>query len=238
MAKIRPIDGKMTGKLGGRVYAVRGGVQVIRERPLTIYNPKSEAQNQARAKLKLLSQLSELMAPYIAIPRKGNVSPRNQFVKKNYSAVTWDDTLNQAAIVETGIQLTDSAFVLPALSVVRSAENLVSVQLSGVNAGSQLDSMVYIAFSRVYDTFKLVESKVVTDGGTNMQFPTQIGPVGSSQLVILAYGIRTMSERVRVYFGNMQTLSAEAIAKVVVTKAVSPSDILMTTTVGAESIPA
>lgn len=237
MAKIRPIDGKMTGRLGGRVYAVRGGVQIIRERPLSIFNPKSEAQNQVRAKLKLMSQLSELMAPYIAIPRMGNVSSRNLFVKKNYPAVTWDDNLNQASIPEVEIQLTDSAFAIPALLVTRSAENAINVQLAGANAGSRLDSMVYIAFSRVYDTFKVIDSKVITDGGENMQFPTQFGPVGNSKVIILAYGIRTMNENTRVFFGNMQTLSAENIAKLLVTKAVSPSDVLTTKTVGAESNP-
>lgn len=237
MAKIRPVDGKMTGKLGGRVYAVRGGVQIIRERPLTVFNPKSEAQNKARAKLKLLSQLSELMALYIAIPRVGNVSPRNLFVKKNYPAVVWDDVSNEASISEVQIKLTDSAFAIPELQVTRSAENQLNVQLSGVNAGSQINSMVYIAFSRVFDTFKLVDTRVVTEAGADSQFPTSFGPVGNSKIIILAYGIRTMSERARVYFSNMQTLSAETVAKVLVTRVISPSELLTTDTVGAESNP-
>lgn len=235
MAKFRPIDGKMTGKLGGRVYAVRGGVQIVRERPLSIYNPKSNAQVEVRAKLKLASQLSELMAPFIAIPRKGNVSARNTFVKINYPSIEY--AVDVASIQEASIQLTDSSYQLSGLSVSRDASNIISAALGGVNAGGQLNKMVYIAFSRVYDTFKLVESKVVSEAGQDNTFPTTFGPVGNSKIIILAYGIREMSDKARVYFSNLQTLSAETLAKIVVTRVLSESDILTTVTVGASSEP-
>lgn len=87
--KLQGIAGKGSGKLGAHVWVVRKGEQVVREYVKEIANPKSTAQTNQRAKFKLMSQLSAIVADALAfVPSTASESQRNAFARNNFSLVT------------------------------------------------------------------------------------------------------------------------------------------------------
>lgn len=83
MAKVNGLQGGVSGKLGNTVFRQRYGQTIAAQYQPNVENRRSTAQVDQRAKFKLLSQLSSVMEPVIAIPRQGSVSARNQFVSIN-----------------------------------------------------------------------------------------------------------------------------------------------------------
>ena len=224
MAKINPIFGKFQGKLGGTVFAIRNGEQVLREYNPSPLNPNTPSQIEARAKLKLMSQLSTVMAPVIAIRRQGSVSSRNMFVKTNYRLASYAE--NTANVELTGIQLTKSVVALPSVSATRSGSSL-NIELS---APVNVDRIVYVYFSKQSDdTLRFIGSKVVDAPGTGNTFATEVS-VGAASAVVYAYGMRDNTETARVTFGNMQVVTAETVAKVITSRVLLDSDVTLTET--------
>lgn len=222
-----------TGKLAGSVFAVRYGETIERAYQPIVSNPKSEAQVGARAKLKLISQLSSVVAPFIAIPREGAVSPRNIFTKENYPLTTFSD--NIANISLTAIQLTKSVVGLTNV-IVNVAESELSVQLSA--SAGDLNHVVYVFLQKANDgTLIPKSSTMVSAPGTYNTFPTTY-PSIAENIVVLAYGIRDKSELARITFGNMVAPTAEHVAKILVTRVLGENDVAVTETRGVEYTPA
>lgn len=236
MAKFRPLDGKMSGKLGGRVYAIRNGEQIVRERPLSIYNPKSALQSEVRAKLKILSQFSAVMSPVLAYQTTGAVSQRNMFTKVNYPAVTYANS--KAEISLTDVKITNGIIGLPGVGVTRE-ESSITVRLAGPNY-TVFDAVVYSVLSKQSDGFpRIAGSQVVTTPGVIGAYEATI-PLQSAEtrIVVYAYGIRYNTERARVSFGNLQVLTSEAVASLLVTSNMTASDVTMSETRSIASDPA
>lgn len=229
MAKIYGLFGSMTGKLADTVMAVRNGEQLARKYQPVVYNPSTEAQVAQRAKLKLLSQLSAVMGPFIAIPKQGSVSSRNLFTKKNFPLTTYSG--NQADITLANVQLTSSVVAFPTLGGERS-ENSINVYIYGGSTIGTLDvdRVVYIAFVKQADnSLRFLGSSTVTEsgGGTwNASFP-----LVHEEVIVYAYGVRDNSEAARVAFGNLTAATAEAVAKLLVTRTLTESDVTITETV-------
>lgn len=229
MAKIYGLFGSMTGKLADTVMSVRSGEQIARKYQPVVFNPSTSAQVAQRAKLKLLSQLSAVMAPYIAIPRQGAVSSRNLFTKKNFPLTTYSE--NKAEITLDNVQLTSSVVAFPALGGVRSAED-ISVYVFGGDAIGALDinRVVYVAFTKQADgTLRFFGSSVVAERGSNNWLTTF--PPATGEVIIYAYGVRDNNENARVTFGNLIAPTAETIAKLVVNRVLTESDVTVTETV-------
>lgn len=232
MAKIYGINGVITGKAGAAVYAVRNGEQILRQYQPIVANPSTPAQVAARAKLKLMSQLSTVMAPVIAMRRQGSVSARNMFVTTNYRATTYSD--NMANITLTSVKLTRSVVSLPAIQVVRSQNNATVGLVS--NSGVNISRMVYAIFSKQADgTLSFVGSQVVSVPGENFNYTANFLLSESANLVVYGYGVRDNTEAARVAFGNMQALTAESVAKLVTTSVLLESDVTLTETRSVES---
>ena len=124
-----------SGRVAGSVFAVRFGEVIERAYNPIVSNPNTPAQVEARAKLKLMSQLSAVMAPVIAMPRQGAVSARNIFTRENYQSATFTD--GNADIAITSVKLTKSVVALPQLTATRQAFDIqVSLNLASA-AGSQ-----------------------------------------------------------------------------------------------------
>ena len=228
MAKINPLFGKFQGKLGGTVFAIRNGVQVMREYNPSPLNPNTQSQIQARAKLKLMSQLSTVMAPVIAIRRQGSVSSRNMFVKTNYPLASYAD--NTASVELMGVQLTKSVVALPGVIATRSGSS-VNVELS---APTNVDRVVYVYFAKQSDnTLRLLGSNVVSEAGAGGTFATTAS-IGNANAVMYAYGVRDNTEAARVTFGNMQVISAETVAKIITSRVLVESDVTLTETKAVE----
>lgn len=221
-----------TGKLAGSVFAIRNGETIERAYQPVVFNPSTDAQVASRAKLKLMSQLSAVVGPYVAIPREGSVSSRNMFVKNNYPLATFSN--GNASVELTGLKLTQSALGMSPISVTREASS-VTIALS--NSNNDLDKVAYLILQKNADgTLRVFYSKVV-DRSEDATFPLTRTVAASASLVVYAYGIRVTSEKARAVFGNYTALTTETVAKLVATRRLVSSDVTLTETVAAESNP-
>ena len=230
MAKINPINGKIVGKIGGMMYQINHGLQIVKEKPLVVANPNTNAQVQVRAKLKLLSQLSSALAPVIAIKREGILTPRNQFTSRNYGFVTVAD--NIASMPVEDVQLTKGAIGLAGITATRDAEK-ISVQLTE-DMHSAVSRVVYIVLQRtsaggVMPAASIVQSVAGADG----LFAAEL-PLVEGLITIHAYGIRDNNAQATAAFGNMSVSSADAVAQVIASRNVKASDYTLTETRGFE----
>lgn len=227
MAKVFGINGLVTGKQANQVFAVRNGVQIVRAYNPMVANPNTPKQIEARAKLKLMSQLAAVLAPFIAIPRDGIVSTRNLFTSLNYRTVTYADSTAEVDLV--GVKLTKSVVAIPTLGRTRTSGTL-QVNLSAPGVG--LSRVIYVVLGRVGTELRAIAQRVVSDPGENNNFFASI-EVGTGEIYIYAYGVRDNTEAARVLFGEMQVVTAEHIAEVIVTRQLLESDITLTDTTAA-----
>lgn len=218
-----------TGRLAGSVFAVRYGETIERAYQPIVANPNTPKQIEARAKLKLMSQLAEVMAPVIPLPRVGSMSSRNRFISGNYAAATYAN--QQADVNMSAIDLTQSVVAMPAISGAREANSIsMYILQTGVIGGADFDRVVYVMFTRQPDAkLRLVTSRVVTEPGPDSQFSTNL-PLVTTPVYIYVYGIRDNNEAARVVFGNMEVQTAEAIANLLVQRTLLETDVTLTET--------
>lgn len=229
MAKIYGLFGAMTGKTADVVMAVRNGEQIIRKYQPIVANPSTPAQVEARAKLKLLSQLSAVLAPAIAIRRKGSASPRNVFTKKNYGLTSYAS--NEANITLAQVQLTDSVVALPIIGATRSGGTL---NLSVDYADPEIDRVVYAVVIKETNERLRYFSSIVVSKETAANFAAAIEVSDGFPIVAYAYGVRLNSDNARAIFANLTAPTAETVAKIVVSRSLTESDITLTETRGIE----
>lgn len=229
MAKIYGLFGTMNGKVADVVMVVRGGEQIVRKYQPTVSNPNTPGQVGARAKLKLLSQLSAVMSPFIAIPKIGNISSRNLFTKQNYPLATFAD--DEANIQLDAVQLTKSVVGLPAIGATRGTGLVVNVTLNGVD--QDVSRVVYVAFSKGADNKLRYAGNTVVSESENYYWNGEMTVSSpNEELVVYAYGVRDNTEAARARFSNMEVVTAETVASLMVTRTLLESDITLTETRG------
>ena len=217
----------MTGKLADTVMSVRNGEQLVRKYQPVVFNPSTSAQVAQRAKLKLMSQLSAVMAPFIAIPRDGAVSSRNIFTKINFPATTYADGTADVAL--GSVKLTKSVVGIPAISATRSGSVLT---LGLATSEVDVNRVVYVAFLKTNGELRAAGSVVATNAGTpSNPWTASLDVVSNDECVVYAYGIRDNTEAARVRFGNMQAVTAETVAKLITSRTLVESDVTLTDTV-------
>lgn len=236
MAKIYGLFGAMTGKLADTVMSVRNGEQIARKYQPVVFNPSTPAQVAQRAKLKLISQLSAVMAPVIAIPRQGSVSSRNLFTKVNFPLTTFADS--EAEVTLSSVQLTKSAVGLSNIIVERNENEITASLLTSTLSASGdiptigISRVVYAMFVKGSDSkLRFVDSRVVSAPGTNNEFAASF-PLTNLEIVVLAYAVRDNTEAARATFGNLTTVTAETVASLLVNRALLESDVTVTETRG------
>lgn len=218
-----------TGKVAGSVFSVRNGVTIERAYQPVVYNPKTQLQVEARAKMKLMSQLSAVLGPYIAFRRDGIVSARNNFTKENYKVITFSDGAAQVDMLS--LKLTKSVVALPTLITTRS-QYTATVSLNSNDA--DINRVVYVAVLRQTDeTARVITSQVVEKSDSNLTFSAELTLGVLASVVVYAYGIRDNSEDARVAFSDM-TVSASYVASVVSTRFTTDKDVTLTETVAVE----
>ena len=227
MAKMYGLFGSMKGKVADVVMSVRNGNQIVRKYQPMVYNPSTAGQVAARAKLKLISQLSASMGSVIAIPREGIVSPRNLFTKVNFPAVSFIDSADpQVASVDlSAIKITKSSVYLPNLTATVADSNAT---IALASSSTDIDRMVYNIFT-VTSTNELrrFTSVVVSEGPT---FSTTVAYNPALKYVVYAYGIRLNSDAARARFDNMTVGSATLVASLITSRVLTESDITLTET--------
>lgn len=231
MGKIYGLFGAMTGKTADVVMAVRNGEQIVRKYQPVVSNPSTPGQVAQRAKLKLMSQLSAVMAPVIAIPRTGGVSPRNWFTKLNIGAASYSN--DTASIDTSAIKVTKSDVFIPTAQAGISSEGM-SVHIPE-GASLDVDKVIYIVLAKGDDNkVRLLTSQVVekTSSATFEASFTNV-PTGSAALGsvnVLYYGIRANSDAARAKFADMTWASATAAAQLVVSRTLLERDYTLTET--------
>lgn len=223
------------GRVGGSVFRVRAGETIEAQYQPNVSNPSTPGQVAARAKMKLMSQLSAVMAPAIAIAPDGNKSSRNLFTKVNYSRTTYvaGDDGGHADINIAEIQLTKSVIGMGALFQVSRTENTLVVGAS-IRSEQSLTGVIYNAFVREADGRLLFLQQVdVKEAGNEGIYPATLTmPSATSTVYILAYGYRLLSEKAQVVYGNVENGTLNSIASLVASRTLLASDIQLTETRG------
>ena len=229
--KLYGIGGVGTGKLGNQVFAVKGGVQVVRQYQPVVTNPNTPAQVETRAKMKLISQVAAVVAPTIAIPAEGLKTKRNMFISRNYNLMDYAD--NKATISLNSMQLTKGTLAFGDLALERSGVNLSANIIHSIS--SDITKIVYILLQQTANgKLLLAESQTKDyDNGQGLICEFNKAAVTGDVYVALAYGIRPNTERAKSYLDNMQAPTAAAIAQVIAERRLLDSDITMTETIGA-----
>lgn len=220
------------GRVGGSVFRIRGGETIESQYQPNVNNPSTPAQVSARARMKLLSQLAAVMATVIAMRKKGNVTSRNLFVKENYGLSTFSN--EKAEIVLSSVQLTKSVVGFPAIGAIRQTE-AITAYIGGATdiPTPEVDRVVYCEFDKQVDgKLRFLGSEVVTAAGNDGAWRAVNLPLTTDEVVILAYGIRDNNQNAKVVFGNLETITAQAVAQLVVTSRLTDIDVTLTETRG------
>lgn len=227
--KLTGITGTGSGKLGSSVFSVTAGEQVVRQYQPVVTNPSTENQVNNRARMKLLSQLSAVMADVIAIPRAGALSPRNIFVSDNYPITTAE---NGAATIDLAkIALTKGGMQIPAVVAERDGDTGINVALAA-KADQLVARVIYIAFYRNnVGELQLLDSAVIETAGAEGLFP-YVFPYVSQDVIVYAYGIFDKNSKATAKFGNYGVETGTQVASLIADRKVSESDYLITKTQG------
>lgn len=215
----------MTGKLADTVMSVRNGEQIARKYQPVVFNPSTPAQIAQRAKLKLMSQLSAVMSPVIAIRRQGTVSSRNLFTKLNIRKASY--ATDTASIDLESVSLTNSVVSLPDVVVSRDASSgRITANMSATPTG--INRIVYAFFVKQPDeTLRLVNTQVVTSAPWSSE---AVEAATTLEYVVYAYGVRDNTDNARAMFGSMEAVTAEQVAKLVVSRTLTEVDVTLTET--------
>ena len=228
MKQISPLS-KGSGKLGSTVFAVNSGVQIAREYQPKVSNPNTEAQQDTRARFKLMSQLSAVMAPVIAIKKDGLKTARNQFQSLNFGIVEYEN--ENASINLNLVQLTKSNRSFAGFSADRSGGAAIAVELLASMAANA-DRVVYIGYEKLPDgTLSLFDSKVCNTPGGDGKFADTLAYTEES-VVLYAYAIKDSDASMTTKFGNLVAPSAEKVAKLLVSSSENMNGVNLTKTAG------
>lgn len=228
MAKLAGLFGKATGKKGDAVLAVTKGEQIMRQYNPIVANPNTDKQVAARAKMKLMSQLSAVLANVIAIRKEGGKSPRNIFNSINYNLCSFDGTA--AAINMAPVQLTKSSKGMNDFSADRSSGVSLNCALNEVT--DQLDAVVYVVV-KIFDdkSMRVMDSEMVTRETGMSDFSAKLDYVTGS-IVVYAYGIVYNGSSAKAKYENIEGDAAEHVAELFTSRATSIMSSVMTETVG------
>lgn len=227
--KINSVFGKMRGKIGNIVISSTGGEVIGREYNPNVLNPNTTSQQATRGKFKLASQLSQTMAPVIAIKKEGNVSARNQFVKVNFGSIRY--ATGVADINLNVVQLTKSNVAFAGFNADRSGGAAIAVKLNADSAAA-LSRVVYIAYKKESDgNLQLLGSKTCNTAGADGKFADSL-PYTADAVVLYAYGMKDLNSGITTKFGNMSAPSAEDVAQLLVSNTENMNSVQLTKTAG------
>lgn len=233
MAIQQSLFGKINGKIGGVVFSTSGGIQITREYNPNVANPNTQAQVNQRARMKLMSQLSAVMAPVITMQKMGLVSARNQFTKRNFGYSYVSE--GEAQISYENIQLTQGNAALPAIVFVNDGA-VRSLQLEQA-ADASVSRVVYIIYRKTAEgKLQYVQSFVNEYPGDDGKF-NQIVPsaIANDNFVFYAYGMKDMNAKATAQYGELNVTTANDLATLVASRKISMTDFQFTQTRGATS---
>ena len=220
MARIYGISGRITGRKGDAVFAVRGGEQIVRQYNPIVANPKTEAQVENRAKLKLCSQLGAILAPVLAIPSEGAKSGRNQLSSLIYPKMTYQN--NTAKVPLEDIPLTNSHRPLSGVTHYQKEDSGLFFA-TNLSESLNYDKMSYALITITGSgDIRLVGTQLVTNAGEDGRFEADFSQyaneVGGGSCCVYAYGIKTLDANESVRIDSIVGDSSEKAAKLIVSR--------------------
>ena len=225
--KLDSINGKGTGKSGSKVYYVNRGVQIERAYTSEVHNPNSPAQVDQRSRFKLASQVSAAMAPVIAIPRKGILSPRNRFVKRNMGFFYANG--EGADVQFEGLQITLGYVPCPQVGIRRITTTMMCFLYT--EPSKDIARVIYCAFKKDNEGRLVYMGSTISDtrDGREFYFDAQM-PNVEGNIVVYAYGMRDNSAKASAKYQSYNIQSGEDIAKLVATRKINYVDFSFTST--------
>lgn len=218
---------KGKGKLGNIVCSTVAGETIARDYNPEVANPNTEGQVDQRARFKLMSQLSSIMAPVIAIPKVKSQSSRNLFVKKNIGTTVYDGV--QAAINLNRVQLTNGVNNIGVINCDRSSHESCSCGYVGLPIVGMV-GMVYCIFEKdAAGNLSLLDSAVVTENTEDDEWRAEL-KYSAAEIVVYGYALLGDSEKSKAAFGNLDAPTAESVAKLIVSSSAAASTIKTTQT--------
>lgn len=221
--------GKGSGKLGSTVVASIAGFTIARQYNPNVTNPNTDAQQATRARFKLLSQLGAVMAPNLAIRKRGLTSARNIFTKINFPLTSFNGS--EAMVDMNRVQITDSAKSMADFSVDRSSGNKMVVKLIS-DSKSNYDRVVYCSYEKnEMGEILALDSIVVDTPGDDGLFAGELA-YSANAVVVYVYGISDIQAGITTKFGNLQTPTADQVARLVTASSDNMSSVALTRTKG------
>lgn len=247
MARIQGIAGGLSGKMGNAVFRQRNGETIISQYQPVVVNPNTVAQQVARAKFKLITQLAAIMAPTLGIinstARQGR-NPRTGFVAKNYPlivAVPSSESAERVTIPMEQLQLTESLDYFGTIQAERDVTDqnkiTVSINIPEMAGGRKKAKIALVSFGTMGVVNRPARARVIqvvdvpfVDNSLNYTFDGN----RDEKYTVLAYG---MYERgagdVSLDYDNIHTPDdAGFISAVNIEKAVSEGSMQLTETIG------
>lgn len=241
MAKIQGLVGGLSGKMGNAVFRQRYGQTIVAQYQPVVSNPNTQAQQNARASFKLITQLSAIMAPafgtlgVITRPARQGRNPRTGFVAKNYNLIVVDpspEAAERVTIPMDKLQLTDSFRPLGTMeSSIR--EGVLGVIVTPAT-GVKMVRFVEVGYISMNGGSQAVINNIVdvpvTDGEAHYNKNGETG----EKITILAFGLIPSAEAIsKVDFDNIHTPADENfISAVALDKMVREGEMAETMTMG------
>lgn len=250
MARIQGIVGGMSGKMGNAVFRQRNGETIVSQYQPIVANPNTEAQQVARAKFKLITQLASIMAPAIVNrPARQGRNPRTGFIAKNYALIVADpspEAAERVTIPMEQLQLTDSLDYFGEIKAIRDSGDptqiLVTINIPAMAGNRKKGKIALVGFGTMGVVNRPARARVVqvvdvpfVDDELNYTFTAN----DNEQYTILAYGMYETGEgNVRLDYDNIHTPADDGfISAVNIEKAVSEGSMQLTETIGANIEP-
>lgn len=241
MARMQGITGKLSGKMGAAVFRVRDGQQVVTQYNPIVKNPNTEGQQGQRAKFKLITQLSAIMAPAFGTMSiaqsavKGKATQRNAFTKLNLPLVEISNTPDgDAAVIRMDkLQLTSSFRQFGNMSVAPDSGEL-QVKIRDVGDDVSTGRVILVGYGSMVPTKQATIVSMQDVPVANGTITADFSNLATGEYTVLAFGlIPSQSAASRVDFSQIYTPANEGwISAVLLNQMVQEGSMVETVTIG------
>lgn len=238
------ITGKLSGKMGAAVFRVREGQQIVTQYNPIVKNPNTSGQQAQRAKFKLMSQLSAIMAPgfgtmgTINRPARGKGTQRNAFTQLNMSLVEVETQGQEilAKVPMEQLKLTSSFRYLPNIQLTSSQGDL-SVGMNGIPSEVTTIRYVVVGYKGGQTSQATIVAMADVPVEQNHSSAYDFQGVGAGNFTVLAYGlIPSETAKASISLTNIHTPGDEDfISAVELNAMVEDGSMAETMTVGANT---